>query len=123
MTAARTLLLLLVQLGLTLALAPLLAGVINQVKARFAGRTGPPVLQLYRDLAKLLGKGQVLSRSTTGVFLAGPAVAVATALVAALMVPMGAATAPLAFAGDLVVFVYLFALSRFFTVLAALDTG
>jgi len=123
MSGPRILLLLLAQLALTMVLAPLLAGVINKVKALFAGRTGPPVLQLYRDLAKLMGKGQVLSRSTTGVFLAGPAVAVATALVAALMVPMGAASAPVAFAGDLIVFVYLFALSRFFTVLAALDTG
>ena len=117
------LLLLLAQLALTMVLAPLLAGVINKVKAGFAGRTGPPVLQLYRDLAKLMGKGQVLSRSSTAVFLAGPAVAVATSLVAALLVPMGGGAAPVAFAGDLIVFVYLFALSRFFTVLAALDTG
>ena len=32
-------------------------------------------------------------------------------------------SAPIAFAGDLILFVYLFALARFFTTTAALDTG
>jgi len=116
-------LLLLAQLGLTLLLAPLLPGIINKVKALFAGRVGPPVLQLYYDLAKLMAKGSVYSRSTTRVFLAGPVVSVAVGVTAALLVPMGSTVAPLSFAGDLIVFAYLFALSRFFTVLSALDTA
>jgi formate hydrogenlyase subunit 4 len=111
------------QLALTLTLAPALPGIINKVKALFAGRQGPPVFQLYYDLAKLMGKGSVFSLSSTGLFLAGPVVAVAVGLTAALMVPMGSPLAPLGFAGDLVLFAYLFALSRFFTVLSALDTG
>ena len=45
-------------------LAPLLPGIINKVKAWVAGRRGPPVLQLYYDLARLWRKGTVLS--TTG---------------------------------------------------------
>ena len=44
---------------LALILSPLLLGVINRVKARFAGRRGPPLLQVYYDLAKLLRKGAV----------------------------------------------------------------
>ncbi|BDU71639.1 respiratory chain complex I subunit 1 family protein [Mesoterricola silvestris] len=116
-------LVLLAQMALTLALAPLLPGIVNKVKALFAGRVGPPVFQLYFDLAKLLRKGAVFSRTTTGVFLAGPAAAVAVPFTAALLIPMGAATAPVSFAGDAVVLAYLFGVARFFVVLSALDTG
>jgi formate hydrogenlyase subunit 4 len=57
------------------------------------------------------------------VFLAGPAVSLVVALVASLFLPFTAPQAPLAFRGDMVLFVYLFALGRFFTTAAALDTG
>src|SRR5206468_8821966 len=91
-------------------------------KAAFAGRKGPPVLQSYYDLAKLWRKGSVFSVTTTWVFKAGPVVGVATALFAALLVPV-AGHAPLSFEGDAILFAYLFALGRFFTIAAALDTG
>jgi len=48
---------------------------------------------------------------------------VATAVLASLLVPFGERIAPLSFAGDIVLFVYLFGLGRFFTIAAALDTG
>lgn len=114
---------LLAQMALTLALAPLVPGLVNKVKALFAGRVGPPVFQLYFDLAKLLRKGSVYSLSSTGLFLAGPVASVAVGFTAALLVPMGSARAPLHFAGDAVLFAYLFAVARFFVVLSALDTG
>jgi formate hydrogenlyase subunit 4 len=116
-------LVLLAQLGLTLGLAPLLPGLVNKVKALFAGRVGPPVFQLYYDLAKLMRKDAVISGSTTAAFLAGPAASVAVPLLAALMLPMGSARTPISFAGDAVVFAYLFGLARFLVVLSALDTG
>ena len=50
---------------LALLMAPLLPGIINRIKAIFAGRKGQPLLQLYYDLAKLLGKGAVYSRTTS----------------------------------------------------------
>jgi formate hydrogenlyase subunit 4 len=104
-------------------LPPLLLGVINKVKALVAGRRGPPLVQVYRDIAKLLRKGLVLSETTTWVFRAGPAVTLAAVALAGILVPFGAFSAPLAFAGDIVLFAYLFGLSRFFTTAAALDTG
>ncbi|OGQ99310.1 MAG: hydrogenase [Deltaproteobacteria bacterium RIFOXYD12_FULL_55_16] len=110
-------------LFLLLALSPLLPGVIGKTKALFAGRTGPPFLQAYYDLWKLFGKGLVISRTTTWVFRAGPVLALAVPVLAALMVPFGAISAPLSFTGDLIFFVYLFGLGRFFTAAAALDTG
>ncbi len=112
-----------VHLALALVMPPLLLGVIAKTKALFAGRDGPPVLQLYYDLAKLARKGSIFSTTTTWVFRAGPVVGLATALVAVLLVPLGNHRAPIAFTGDLVLFAYLFGLGRFFTIAAALDTG
>lgn len=112
-----------VHLVLVLGGAPLLLGVINKTKALFAGRVGPPLLQVYFDLAKLFRKDSVLSSTTTWVFIAGPAVSLVVALVASMFLPFTDSRAPLAFPGDMILFVYLFALGRFFTTAAALDTG
>jgi formate hydrogenlyase subunit 4 len=109
--------------ALLVALPPLLLGVINKTKALFAGRRGPSVWQPYFDLHKLLRKEVALSATTTWVFVLAPAVALATAVMAGLLVPLGSFGAPVAFAGDFVFFAYLFALARFFGAAAALDTG
>ena len=114
---------LLVHFALLLALPPLLPGVIQRTKAWFAGRRGPPLLQGYYDLFRLLRKGLVLSRTTTWVFRAGPVVTLGALLVAGALAPFGASDAPVRFAGDVVLFAYLLALGRFFTTAAALDTG
>lgn len=106
-----------------LLLPPLLLGVVTKTKALFAGRNGPPVLQPYYDLAKLLRKGMVQSTATTGMFLAGPAVTLAATAAAALLVPLGHHPAVIAFPGDMILLAYLLALGRFFTASAALDTG
>ncbi|MDD5564136.1 MAG: NADH-quinone oxidoreductase subunit H [Thermoanaerobaculaceae bacterium] len=106
-----------------IALAPLLGGVIAKTKAFFAGRTGAPLLQGYFDLAKLLRKGAVYSATTSWVFRAGPVLSIGAVAVALALVPMGGTPAPLAFPGDFLVLAYLLALARFFTVIAALDTG
>ncbi|HEX5105452.1 MAG TPA: NADH-quinone oxidoreductase subunit H [Pirellulaceae bacterium] len=104
-------------------LPPLLLGIINRTKAFFGGRAGPPLLQPYYDLWRLLRKGSVQSTTTTWIFRFGPVVSLVTALLAALFIPLGHNTAPLGFAGDLLLFAYLLALGRFFLVLSALDTG
>ena len=111
------------QVLLVLLTAPLLPGVITRTKALIAGRKGPPLLQVYYDIIKLLQKRTVLSRTTTWVFLAGPAAGVVVPLFASLLLPLAGTRAPIAFAGDFIVFVYLFALARFCTTAAALDTG
>jgi formate hydrogenlyase subunit 4 len=108
---------------IALGMPPLLLGVIGKTKALFAGRVGPPVLQPYYDLARLFRKGSVISTTTTWVFLAGPVVALVTAAIVSLLIPLGGSTAPISFTGDFVLFAYLLALSRFFTASAALDTG
>ena len=111
------------QIGLLLLLPPLLLGVVNRVKAVLAGRRGPPLLQGYFDLWKLLRKGAVYSRTTTWVFRAGPVVGLAAVLTAGTVLPVAGQPAVFSFAGDFVLFAYLLALARFATALAALDTG
>jgi formate hydrogenlyase subunit 4 len=106
-----------------LVLAPLLPGIINRVKAKFGGRRGQPILQMYFDLWKLLHKGAVYSRTTTWVFQAAPIVGLAAVVAAMLVVPFGGLNALVAFPGDLVLMVGLLGLGRFFTMIAALDTG
>jgi formate hydrogenlyase subunit 4 len=111
------------EIALALVLAPLLNGISARIKAVFAGRHGPPLLQLYFDLAKLLRKGAVYSQTTTWVFRAGPIVSLATTLTALLLLPASKAAAPIAFSVDFVLLAYVLALGRFFMVIAALDTG
>lgn len=108
---------------LALTMPPLLLGVIGKTKAAFAGRVGAPFLQPYYDIIRLLRKGSVFSTTTSWVFRAGPVVALATTAVAALLIPFGAHQSPIYFDGDMILYAYLFALGRFFTMAAALDTG
>lgn len=108
---------------LAVVLAPLLPLVIQRVKALFAGRCGPPLLQGYYDLWKLLRKGATYSKTTTWVFRAGPIVQMACLVIALLIVPMGRVAAPFSFDCDWILLAYLLGLGRFFTVTAALDTG
>lgn len=103
--------------------APLLPGIINKVKAWVAGRTGPPALQLYYDLARLWRKGAVLSALASPGFVGGSAVAWAAVALAALLLPLGPAGALFSFRGDMLVLAYLLALARFATAWAALETG
>lgn len=113
----------LARLAVWLLLAPLLPGIINKVKAWVAGRRGPPVLQLYYDLARLWRKGVVLSTLVSPGFIAGVAVGWVAVLAAALLLPLGPLGASLSFRGDVILLVYLLALARFCTAWAALETG
>jgi formate hydrogenlyase subunit 4 len=110
-------------LGLLGLAAPALPGIAVKTKSFLTGRRGPPVLQLYSDLWKLLRKGTVYSRTTTWVFRAGPIVVLASLIAAALFLPLDGRGAPVGFAGDLVAFAGLLALGRFALVLAGMDTG
>jgi len=103
--------------------APLLVGVLRTLKARLVGRRGPSPWQPYADLRKLLVKEVVISPTTSWVFRATPYVLVATMLVTALIVPVAVASPPLAFAGNIILLMYIFMLGTFFLALAGLDAG
>ncbi|NLB56279.1 MAG: hydrogenase [Lentisphaerae bacterium] len=103
--------------------APLLPGLINKVKAWFAGKQGPPLLQIYFNIFKFASKGAVYSQTTTWLFRAGPIFSLAGTVAALLILPAGSIPALITFEGDFILFIYFLAIGRFFTILAALDTG
>jgi formate hydrogenlyase subunit 4 len=118
-----TILQIIARLALWLLVAPLLPGIINKVKAWVAGRRGPPVLQLYYDLARLWRKGVVLSTLASPGFVIGPAVAWVAVASAGLLLPLGPAGGLFGFRGDALILIYLLALARFCTSWAAMETG
>lgn len=114
---------LLLHLLLTLAVAPLLVGLVRLAKARMVGRLGPPVLQPWRDLKRLLRKQPIVADSVSFVFTAAPAICLASTLAALALVPsfgLGMTTAPVS---DLIVLAGLLGLGRAALALAAMDTG
>ncbi|MBF0571019.1 MAG: NADH-quinone oxidoreductase subunit H [Candidatus Omnitrophica bacterium] len=115
--------LLLLHLTILIFFPPLLLGFIGKTKAFFAGRIGPPLLQPYYDLYKLMRKASVYSVTTNWIFRAAPMVSLAAILSAGILMPIAAMKPPVQFWGDMILFVYLFALARFVIILAALDTG
>jgi formate hydrogenlyase subunit 4 len=112
-----------VQIALTLGVAPLLLGITKRVKARLQYRRGPSILQPYRDLAKWWSKESVESDAATGLTAVAPVIVLAATIVAMLLVPIVAVRSPLAGWGDLLVVVGLLALGRFVLTLSALDAG
>lgn len=114
--------LLVARTALAFTVAPLVDGIIRKTKARFQCRRGPSLLQPYRDLLKLRFKEDLAPETTSWIFRATPLVLVVTTAVAAALLPIPALPAG-GFASDPIVFLYMLAAGRFFTLLAALDTG
>ncbi len=104
-------------------ISPLLMGIINRTKAKFAGRKGQPILQPYYDIIKLLKKGTVYSTTTTWVFRLGPVAGLSSVIIALLIIPSGGINGILSFSCDFILMAYILGIARFLTVTAALDTG
>jgi formate hydrogenlyase subunit 4 len=109
--------------ALMLAAAPVVTGALGLLEARLQGRSGPPLLQPWRDLVRLSRKQAVFAENVSWLFRIAPAVAFAAVAVAAVLVPsfaLGMASAP---AADLLVIAGLLLLARCALALAAMDTG
>ncbi|BCI90039.1 formate hydrogenlyase HycD [Mycobacterium kansasii] len=111
------------QIGAVMTGAPLVVGLMRQVRARAEGRCGAGVLQPWRDLRKQLRKQQVTPDGTTLVFAAAPAVVAATTLLIAAIAPLAATGSPLDPVADLFVVVGLLFLGTVALTLAGIDTG
>jgi formate hydrogenlyase subunit 4 len=111
------------QVVLVVAAAPVLAGLMRQVRARMEGRAGPPLLQPWRDIRKLLAKERIVPASASWVFSVAPLVLVATAVLVAGIVPLLTTSSALDPVGDLFAVVYLLLLGTVFLALAGLDPG
>lgn len=103
--------------------APLLTGLMRQVRARLEGRAGAGITQPWRDLRKLLRKEPITPTGTGPAFRAAPLLLVVTAGVLAALVPLASTTTPVSDSADLILVVALLALGTVALALAGLDTG
>lgn len=110
-----------VQALLLLAFAPLIAGIINKVKAFLQKRQGASLLQEYFDFAKWWKKPTILTPYTSIIFVVAPAVYFITSFLAASMVP-GFLAGQISIS-DAFIFVYILALGRFFMCLSSMDAA
>jgi formate hydrogenlyase subunit 4 len=108
---------------LVLLLAPLLTGFVRKVKARLLRRQGPPLLQPYRDLARLLRKEVVLAHNASWLFRVIPYIVVAGTWVAASLIPTFRGGLMFSWSADLIAIIALLGSARFFLALAGLDVG
>jgi formate hydrogenlyase subunit 4 len=104
-------------------LAPALSWFIKKMKAASQSRVGPSLVQVYSDLLKLFRKNMTISETASWIFHAVPFVLFASTFAAVSMLPVLSTHSLFGFTGDVILFVYLLALGRFFMALAALDTG
>jgi formate hydrogenlyase subunit 4 len=111
------------QMALVLALAPLLLGFTRKVKARLLRRRGPPVLQPYRDLLKLIRKEAVLAQNASWLFRTAPYLIFAATWVAAALVPTFATGLSFNWAADLIALTALVGSARFLLALVGMDVG
>lgn len=102
---------------LLLILPFLFVGLINKTKAIISGRKGASIFQPYFDFVKLMKKGVVISDTTSFIFQIAPSINLACMILAGLLLCV------FHFEGDFILFAYTLALGKFFTVIAAMDTG
>ena len=111
------------QMLLVLLLSPLLTGFVRKVKARLLRRQGPPLLQPYRDLIRLMRKDVVLAESASWLFRVIPYIIFAGTWVAAALVPTFGSGLLFSWSADLIAIIALLGSARFFQALAGLDVG
>ena len=112
-------------LSLTLILiaAVFFTGVINRTKSILSGRKGPGILQPVKDVIRLFKKGAVYSKTTSFIFQIAPTIYFSTVVMAMLVIPFGQSKGIISFNGDFIFFAYVLALGKFFSIIAAMDTG
>ena len=123
MTLARDLVSQGLQMLLVLLLAPLLTGFIRKLKAQLLRRQGPPLLQPYRDLIRLMRKEVVLADSASWLFRVIPYIIFAGTWVAASLVPTFGSGLLFSWSADLIAIIALLGSARFFLALAGMDVG
>ncbi|MBF6989484.1 MULTISPECIES: respiratory chain complex I subunit 1 family protein [Cupriavidus] len=113
----------LLEIVISITLAPLLTGWVNQWRAWLQNKSAPSVWQPYRMLHKLFNKESVVADNASPLFRATPYVVFGCMALACSIVPTVSTDLPLAPAADAIALVGLFALARVFISLAAMDVG
>ncbi len=111
------------QMFLVVAVAPAVLGVTRKIKARLLRRIGPPVLQPYLDIWKLMHKEAVLAHNASWVYRTAPYLIFAATWVGAALVPTYATGLLFSWSADLIAIVALLGTARFALALAGMDVG
>jgi len=111
------------QMLLVVAIGPLVLGVTRKVKARLLARIGPPVLQPYRDIWKLMHKEAVFAHNASWLYRTAPYCIFAVTWIAAALIPTYATGLLFSWSADLIAIVALLGTARFALALAGMDVG
>jgi formate hydrogenlyase subunit 4 len=111
------------QMALVLLVAPAITGITRIVKARLMRRQGPPLMQPYLDLLKLIRKEAIVAESASWLFRVAPYFIFALTWVAAALVPTFASGLMFNWAADVIALVAILGAARALLALAAMDVG
>jgi len=98
-------------------------GIIIRTKSIASGRKGPGIMQPVKDVIRLFRKGAIYSNTTSIIFRIAPVIYFSSVLMACMVIPFGPYKGIVSFDGDFIFFAYILALGKFFTIIAAMDTG
>ncbi|MDR3230174.1 MAG: NADH-quinone oxidoreductase subunit H [Synergistaceae bacterium] len=110
--------------ALMVVLALLFDGIDRIVSAKMQRRYGPPLLQPVYDILKLMGKENIVPRRASRIFfMTAPWMALVTTLMIFLYIPTGSFPAVLGTEGDMVLIVYLLAMSALLMAIGGFASG
>jgi formate hydrogenlyase subunit 4 len=112
-----------IQFALIPALSPLFVGVIRKIKAKLQNRQGASILQPYKDIKKLFGKDEIISKDASWIFRAMPYILFGATLLVGFSIPLISLSLVNNLTGDFLVVIYLLALGTFFLALSGIDAG
>lgn len=96
----------------------------RKITARIQFRKGPPVLQPFYDIGKLLLKETIIpENSATLIFLLAPVLALCSSVIAGLLVFQPIFNLSTGFKGDLIVIIYILTIPAFSVVLGGTASG
>jgi formate hydrogenlyase subunit 4 len=98
-------------------------GIIIRTKSIASGRKGPGIMQPVKDVLRLFRKDSVYSETSSIIFRISPVIYFSSVLMACLVIPFGAKQGIVSFGGDFIYFAYILAFGKFFSIIAAMDTG
>ncbi|MDD4031996.1 MAG: NADH-quinone oxidoreductase subunit H [Bacteroidales bacterium] len=98
-------------------------GILIRTKSLASGRKGPGIFQPVKDVIRLFKKGAVYSETTSFIFQIAPTIYFSSVVMAMLVIPFGHSKGLISFDGDFIFFAYVLSLGKFFSIIAAMDTG
>ncbi len=111
-----------IQVGTVMFLSPLIAGIINRLKAMIESKHGPSIFQPYYDLSKLLKKEVVVPERSSSIFIIAPFISFTAYLVISLVVPIVTPyPLPYGILLDLLGGALMFGLAGIVSIIAAID--